>query len=97
MEIARCQGSVLRAGPSGAVGKTAAGNHSRQRSGVVVDPERFEIRAKPKREEQTLAGFIELSKKYRGAGGGLKIDRKSGMKARDKRGEIFDGSFVDED
>ena len=32
---------------------------------VVVDPERFEIRAKPKREE-TLAGFVERSKKYRG-------------------------------
>jgi antitoxin Phd len=32
---------------------------------VVVDPERFEIRAKPKQEE-TLAGFVERSKKYRG-------------------------------
>ena len=33
---------------------------------VVVDPERFEIRAK-RPEEATLAGFIERSKKYRGA------------------------------
>jgi hypothetical protein len=33
---------------------------------VVVDPERFEIRAKP-RQEATLAGFVERSKKYRGA------------------------------
>jgi prevent-host-death family protein len=33
---------------------------------VVVDPERFEIRAKLP-EEPTLAGFVERSKKYRGA------------------------------
>jgi antitoxin Phd len=33
---------------------------------VVVDPERFEIRTKPP-AEPTLAGFIERSKKYRGA------------------------------
>ena len=39
---------------------------------VIVDPERFEIRAKLQ-EEPTLAGFIERSKKYRGAG--LKIRR----------------------
>ncbi len=32
---------------------------------VVVDPERFEIRPKP-RHEETLAGFVEASKKYRG-------------------------------
>ncbi len=32
---------------------------------VVVDPERFDIRAKPKSEE-TLAAFVEASKKYRG-------------------------------
>jgi prevent-host-death family protein len=34
---------------------------------VVIDPERFEVRAKP-RQEETMAGFIERSKKYRGAG-----------------------------
>ncbi len=39
---------------------------------VVVDPERFEIRAKVL-EEPTLAGFVERSKKYRGAP--LKIRR----------------------
>ena len=33
---------------------------------VIVDPERFEIRAKLP-EEPTLAGFVERSKKYRGA------------------------------
>lgn len=31
---------------------------------VVVDAERFEVRAKHKRRE-TLAGFVEASKKYR--------------------------------
>jgi antitoxin Phd len=64
---------------------------------VVVDPERFEIRAKPKREERTLADFIERSKKYRGAIDSLKIDRKWNTESRDKRREIFDGSFLDED
>src|SRR5438876_4268026 len=37
---------------------------------VVVDPERFEIRIKPVTKvtpEPTLAGFIDRSKKYRGA------------------------------
>jgi prevent-host-death family protein len=33
---------------------------------VVVDPERFEVRAKLQ-QEPTLAGFVERSKKYRGA------------------------------
>jgi prevent-host-death family protein len=39
---------------------------------TIVDSERFEIRPieiRPKsREEPTLAGFVERSKKYRGAG-----------------------------
>jgi prevent-host-death family protein len=39
---------------------------------VVVDPERFEIRAKPK-QEATLAGFVERSKKYSGTP--LKLSR----------------------
>jgi prevent-host-death family protein len=34
---------------------------------TVVDSERFEIRPKS-REEPTLAGFVERSKKYRGPG-----------------------------
>jgi prevent-host-death family protein len=33
---------------------------------LVVDPERFDVRPKPRKEE-TLAGFIERSRKYRGA------------------------------
>jgi prevent-host-death family protein len=33
---------------------------------VVVDPARFEIRARSQ-QEPTMAGFVERSKKYRGA------------------------------
>jgi len=62
---------------------------------VVVDAERFDIRAKIP-EENTLAGFVGRSKKYRGAADGLKFERKLGMRFRDKRGEIFDTGFVDE-
>jgi prevent-host-death family protein len=62
---------------------------------VIVDPERFEIR--PKRpEEPTLAGFIERSKKYRGAVEGIDF-RRAKMAFRDKRREIFDGDFLDEE
>ncbi len=57
---------------------------------VVVDPQRFEIRPKPP-QEPTLAGFVERSKKYRGAAEGIEFDRKSsGMRFRDKHREIFD-------
>ncbi len=63
---------------------------------VVVDPERFEIRAKSP-EEPTLAGFVERSKKYRGAAEGVQFKRKVGMAFRDKRREIFDASFFDKD
>ena len=63
---------------------------------VVVDPERFEIRAKPA-AEATLAGFVELSKKYRGAGDGIKPGRRWKMEFRDKRAEIFDKNLLDED
>ena len=62
---------------------------------VVVDPERFEIRAKQP-EEPTLAGFVERSKKYRGAAEGVDFGRVK-MTFRDKRGEIFDGDFFDKD
>jgi antitoxin Phd len=63
---------------------------------VVVDPERFEIRAKPA-VEPTLAGFVERSKKYRGAGEGIKPRRRWKMGFRDKRAEIFDENLLDED
>ena len=44
---------------------------------VVFDPERFEIRPKAP-EEETLAGFVERSKKYRGLE--LKIPKRVKMK-----------------
>ncbi len=53
---------------------------------VVVNPERFEIRAKLP-QEPTLAGFIERSKKYRGAG--LEL-RRFKMKFPTKRKSPFD-------
>ncbi|HEY2184251.1 MAG TPA: type II toxin-antitoxin system Phd/YefM family antitoxin [Xanthobacteraceae bacterium] len=39
---------------------------------VVVDPERFEIRARPP-QESALGDFVERSKKYRGTG--LRVKR----------------------
>jgi prevent-host-death family protein len=62
---------------------------------VVVDPERFDVRAKM-RQEPTLAGFVEESKKYRGAAEGIDFKRRTKMTFRDKRREIFDGDFSDE-
>jgi prevent-host-death family protein len=56
---------------------------------VIVDPTRFEIRPKPP-QEPTLAGFIERSKKYRGATEGVEFRGRFKMKFRDKRWEIFD-------
>ena len=41
---------------------------------LVVDIERFEVRPKPRRS-RTLAGFIEASKKYRGAADGVAFER----------------------
>jgi antitoxin Phd len=53
---------------------------------MVVDPERFEIRAKQP-QRTTLADFVERSKKYRGTG--LKIGRfKMKFPASDK--SLFD-------
>jgi antitoxin Phd len=63
---------------------------------VVLDPERFEVRPKP-RPIKTMREFIEASKKYRGAIEGVDFDRRSGMQMRDKRSEIFDGDYSDED
>jgi prevent-host-death family protein len=63
---------------------------------VVLDPERFEFRAiAPKKK--TLAEFVEASKKYRGAARGVKFERRVGMEFRDKRREIFGGTFSDDD
>jgi len=54
---------------------------------VVVDPERFEVRRKPKRE-RTMADFIEASKKYRGLAEGIKFDRRVKMDIRPR--PLFD-------
>ena len=61
---------------------------------LVVDPARFDVVPKPPKEK-TMAGFIERSKKYRGAP--LKIHRNLGMTFRDKRGEIFPDETFEED
>ena len=45
---------------------------------IVVDPKRFEVRAKP-RAKRTMADFIEGSKKYRGAAEGVDFERRGGM------------------
>jgi prevent-host-death family protein len=63
---------------------------------VVVDPERFEIRAK-RPQEETLAGFVERSKKYRGAVEGIEFERGREMKLRDKHQEIFDDTPLGKD
>jgi prevent-host-death family protein len=63
---------------------------------VVLDCESFEYQRKPRRI-RTMAEFVERSKKYRGAAEGIEFDRRAGMIMRDKRREIFDGDFSDED
>jgi antitoxin Phd len=45
---------------------------------VIVDAQRFEVRPKPRRP-RTLAGFVEASKKYRGAAEGVDFERPLGM------------------
>jgi prevent-host-death family protein len=67
-----------------------------KRAVVIVDPERFDIKPKA-RQEKTLAGFIERSKKFRGVAEGIVFEPKLGMTFRDKRRELFDESFHDED
>ena|SRR2546423_6761621 len=56
---------------------------------IVIDPERFDIRAKPA-PEPTLAGFIKRSRKYRDAADGIALERGGKARFRDKRSEIFD-------
>ncbi len=63
---------------------------------VVVDTERYEVRPKAKKP-RTMAGFIEASKKYRGLAEGIDFERAFPTPLRDKRREIFDGSFDDEE
>ncbi len=62
---------------------------------IVADAERFEVRPKP-RPVKTMADFIEGSKKYRGVPEGVEFERMP-MPVRDKRREIFDGNYSDEE
>jgi antitoxin Phd len=62
---------------------------------IVADSERFEVRPKP-RPSRTMAEFVEASKRYRGMPEELKFERVP-MPVRDKRREIFDGDYPDEE
>jgi len=55
---------------------------------VVFDPERFEVRPKPKRTP-TMADFIEASKKYRGLADGIEFEQSFPMHI-DSKSSIFD-------
>lgn len=50
---------------------------------LVVDIERFEVRPK-RRRPRTLAGFIEASKKYRGAADGVVFEQPWGATFRSR-------------
>jgi antitoxin Phd len=63
---------------------------------IVLDPERFEVRPKPRRD-RTMADFIEASKKVRGLLEGIEFERGAPTALRDKRKEIFDEEFSDEE
>jgi prevent-host-death family protein len=54
---------------------------------VVSDPERFEVRPKPRRV-QTMADFIEGSKKFRGLADGIEFERRAEMDITPRR--VFD-------
>jgi prevent-host-death family protein len=62
---------------------------------IVADPKRFEVRPKPA-GPRTMRDFLKACEKYRGVTEGIDFDSKVPMKLRDKRGEIFDGPFEDE-
>ena len=63
---------------------------------AVVDTSRFDVTPKPAKP-LTMRGFIEASKKYRGIVEGIDFESHVPMNLRDKRREIFDGEFEDED
>lgn len=54
---------------------------------IVFDPERFEVRPKP-RSARTMADFIEGSKKYRGLAEGIEFERRADMNITPRR--VFD-------
>jgi len=45
---------------------------------VVLDPERFEVRPKPRRN-RTMADFVEASKRYRGLAEGIEFEQRAEM------------------
>jgi prevent-host-death family protein len=61
---------------------------------AVVDLARFEVRPKPATAPRTMAEFVEMSKKYRGAP--LEIPPRTKMVFRDKSREIFDDEPLEE-
>jgi len=54
---------------------------------IVADPERFEVRPKPK-TVGTMADFIEASKKYRGLADGIDFEQRFEMNITPRR--VFD-------
>jgi prevent-host-death family protein len=62
---------------------------------VVSDATRFNVTPKAA-EARSGREFIEACKKYRGAAEGIDFESHIPMQLRDKRREIFDGDFEDE-
>jgi prevent-host-death family protein len=61
-----------------------------KRAVAVVDIDRFDVTAKrEKPADETMAGFIERSRKYRGLLEGIKFDRRTHLVFRDKQEELF--------
>jgi len=54
---------------------------------VVFDPERFEVRGKPK-QARTMAEFVEASKKYRGLADGIEFEQRLEMNIKPRH--VFD-------
>ena len=66
-----------------------------KRAVAIVDLDRYDIRPKVK-EDLTMAGFIERSKKYRGLAEGIDFEPDLRMPFREKRFEMFDADLFDE-
>jgi prevent-host-death family protein len=66
-----------------------------KRAVAVVDLERFEVHPKAK-DDDTMKGFLERSRKYRGLAEGIDFDQRFPTTFRDKREEIFDADLFDE-
>jgi prevent-host-death family protein len=66
-----------------------------KRAVAIVDLDRFEVRLK-ERSEETMAGFMERSRQYRGLADDIDFEQNHPMVVRDKRLEIFDAELFDE-